>query len=376
MALLLTSFLCFSLLLGAGWKSATDDGDSTTSRRSVENAEPAPPTSEDRVRAIERGLQFLRRAQLPDGSWAEDVGYKRGSGYIVTAESVPHVGVTALCLMAFLSGGHVSGRGPYSEVVERGLDSVLASVDPNLGFISANDTRMYSHAFATLLLAEIYGMTYRSDLKEKLQLAVDLIVKSQNRQGSWRYQPFAETADMSITVCQIMALRAARNVGIRVPRATIDRAFAYVELSAEKDPRSSDYGGFRYKADDRGNRTTFALTAAGIATLNHSGIYESPLIDVGIAYLKDEMINLSARYQFHYFYWYGHYYAAQVFFFAGDKDSRTWDWYWSRISNELLSSQESDGSWPCTVGPGNAFSTAVALIILQIQNQYLPILHR
>jgi hypothetical protein len=190
--------------------------------------------------AIERGLGFLKRTQRPDGGWTQDVGFKRGSGYVVTAESVPHVGVTSLALMAFLSGGHVAGRGPFSEVLEKGVDSILSSVDSNLGFISANGTRMYSHAFATLLLSEIYGMTHRNDLKEKLQLAVDLIVKSQNQQGSWRYQPFAETADMSITVCQIMALRAARNVGVRVPKATIDRAFDYVDRSAEKDPRSRD----------------------------------------------------------------------------------------------------------------------------------------
>jgi hypothetical protein len=235
---------------------------------------------------------------------------------------------------------------------------------------------MYSHAFATLLLSEIYGMTHRNDLKEKLQLAVDLIVKSQNQQGSWRYQPFAETADMSITVCQIMALRAARNVGVRVPKATIDRAFDYVDRSAEKDPRSRDFGGFRYKAEERRNRTTFALTAAGIATLNHSGIYESPLITAGLHYLKEEMPSVSAQDRFHYFYWYGHYYAAQAFYFAGDSNPQLWGDYWSTISKELLRNQDADGSWPCTVGPGTAFSTAVALIILQINNQYLPILHR
>ena len=76
---------------------------------------------------------------------------------------------------------------------------------------------MYSHAFATLFLAEVYGMVEREDVKRTLQRSVDLIVDSQNAEGGWRYKPFARESDMSITVCQVLALRSARNVGIHVP---------------------------------------------------------------------------------------------------------------------------------------------------------------
>ena len=331
---------------------------------------------EDRTRqAVERGLAFLKRSQRPDGGWHQDVGYKRGSSYIVTKDMSLHVGVSALSLMAFLSGGHLPGRGEHAATVERGIDCVLAAVDQNLGFITTSGTRMYSHAFATLFLAEIYGMTHRSDMKAQLQLAVDMIVKSQNKLGSWRYQPFSETADMSITVCQMMALRAARNVGIRVPKKSIDRAFDYVDRSAVKTP-GHYHGSFRYKVQERGNRTSFPLTAAGIATLNHAGIYESELVTSGINYLQRAMDPLNERSRFHYFYWYGHYYAAQVFFFAGDTHPDLWKWYWDQMREDLLNGQNKDGSWPCTTGPGKVFSTAVACIILQIPNQYLPIFHR
>ena len=78
----------------------------------------------------------------------------------------------------------------------------------------------------------------------------------------------------------------------------------------------------------------------------------------------------------HYFFWYGNYYAAQVFFLAGDDDPELWNWYWTRIKRDLLAMQETDGSWPNRTGPGSAFSTAIACIILQIPNQYLPIFHR
>jgi len=46
------------------------------------------------------------------------------------------------------------------------------------------------------------------------------------------------------------------------------------------------------------------------------------------------------------------------------------------IKTMLLQQQRSNGSWPCTVGPGDAFGTAVATLILQIPLQYLPIFQR
>ena len=52
---------------------------------------------------------------------------------------------------------------------------------------------------ATLFLAEIYGMTGDEAVKEKLQKAVKLIQKTQNREGGWRYQPVPYDADISVT---------------------------------------------------------------------------------------------------------------------------------------------------------------------------------
>ncbi len=344
------------------------------------DARPAPaPAEPDPARiqaAVERGLTWLRRAQDPvSGAWIQDIGFKQGEDYVVTARQKTHVGVTALALMAFLSGGHLPGRGEHALVVERGTDHVLRCVDPNSGYVSENETRMYSHAFATLFLAEICGMTHREDVREKLQLAVDLIVKSQNELGSWRYRPFSAEADMSVTVCQIMALRAARNVGLRVPKSTIDRAHEYVDRSAEKNPSSSRYGGFKYKLRGDG-RTRFSLTAAGVATLNHEGIYEHGLVKAGIGRLQAELPSFNLRHRGHYIYWYGHYYACQAFFLSSDEEDRVWDWYWPRIVEDLLPFQDPDGSWPNDCGPGRAFATAVACIVLQIPNQYLPIFHR
>ena len=172
-------------------------------------------TAEQRE-AVERGLAWLAKEQDADGSWHAMIGYKLNEDYPYTARDRGHIGVTALAGMAFLAGGHLPGRGEYGPQIEKTLDFILSRVRED-GYITGSGSRMYSHAFATLFLAEIYGMTHREDVRRKLQEAVDFIVKSQNSEGGWRYEPYAQESDMSIVVCQVLGLRAARNIGIRVP---------------------------------------------------------------------------------------------------------------------------------------------------------------
>ncbi len=342
----------------------------------------------DSVDSVARALEWLAGRQNADGSWSANVGFKLNQDYKVTASRVPHAGVTALAGMAFLSAGHLPERGPYGKVIGDATRYLLGRVN-NEGYVTDNGTRMYSHAFATLFLAEVYGMTASGDVQRELQSAVNYIVDCQNEHGSWRYVPFAVESDMSITVCQLNALRAARNVGIRVPRSTINRAAAYVQRSYVRDEHSTwhlyeDYyqlgpGSFRYQAL-RNTRSSFALTAAGLAALHNAGVYsdvgdgEEIDLDLSVEFLKQHYDRVSNnRYRFHYFYWYGHYYATQALYVIGGK---AWDWYYERIRAELLEAQSAEGTFPCRIGPGEEFSTAVGAIILSLPYGYLPIFQR
>ena len=357
--------------------------------------------SQPLVNAVEKGLAYLAEQQQRDGSWRGSVGFKLNQDYSVQEYNVPHVGVTALCGMAYLAGGHLPDRGQYGPGLDRAITWLIRQQNDN-GFITAHQSRMYDHAFATLFLAEIFGQTARSDVRAALQRAVDLIVSSQNEKGSWRYQPFALESDMSITVCQLMALRAARNVGIKVPADRIERAVRYVLASqvTRDDTRGMwgfsphvdedgyyalGRGAFRYQyQEDDASRSSFALTAAGITSLYHAARYDttSELVD-SLHFLEERMDTVSrAPWRCHYFYWYGHYYACQAMFITGEVGGKKWwERYWKHISQELLEtgsaySQASDGSWPNEVGPGRNFATAVALIVLQVPFRYLPILQR
>jgi hypothetical protein len=150
--------------------------------------------------AIAHGLAWLARAQNADGSFG-------------TATYRGNIAVTSLAGLAFMSSGSSPGRGPFGAQIDKALLYVMDNTSPS-GFIAvaASSTHgpMYSHGFGTLFLAEAYGMTHRPEIREKLQKAVRLIVDSQNIEGGWRYQPVRRDADLSVTICQINALRAAR----------------------------------------------------------------------------------------------------------------------------------------------------------------------
>jgi len=340
----------------------------------------------DQRRAVERGLQWLASHQEPNGSWHAKIGYKLNADYRMTSDG-GHVGVTALAGMAFLAGGHLPGRGEHGETVEKALNFVLNATQDD-GYITYAGTRMYSHAFATLFLAEIFGMTHRQDVRAKLQKAVDFIVDTQNPEGGWRYVPFAPESDMSIVVCQVLALRAARNIGIRVPRSTVDRAAKYVVDSAitENSRRSfhpsmyqDEIGAFHYQKG-RGSRSSFPLTAAGVTALHGVGIYSDDAIRRGLDYLRKHLVSFNSHYgrnDGHYFFWYGHYYGVQAMYTAGTSyQINYWEPYFESVRSELLGMQNVDGSWPNRVGPGKAFGTAMAVLILEIPYRYLPIFQR
>jgi len=309
-----------------------------------------PATTE----AVDQGLAFLTQRQLEDGSFGTS-GYPR------------NVAVCGLSGLAYLANGSTPTRGPHAKQIERCIEYLLANTS-DAGFITVPDATsrgpMYGHGFASLFLCEVYGMTPQPELRDRLGQAIELIVGSQNEEGGWRYQPQPQQADVSVTVCQIMALRAARNAGIAVPRETIDRAISYVKGCQNKD------GGFRYMLAGAGPTSAFPRSAAGVVALYNAGIYEGREIESGLDYLTQFRPG-SDKTERGGFYFYAHYYAAQAMWHAGGE---RWQQWYPAIRDQLLDRQREDGSWVDAIC--NEYGTAMACIILQVPNNYLPILQR
>ena len=319
----------------------------------------------DAQQSIERGLAYLARSQGEDGSWGDRPMY------------AGNLAVVGLGGLAFLAGGHHPGRGPYGKTVTRALQFVLSHEQPNPpGFLfnkSGNEHGpMYSHGFATLFLAESHGTIadreLRRRVRESLGRAVRLILDTQHNEGGWRYDPRPMPPDISVTVCQIMALRAARNAGLEVPKSTVDKCIDYVRGCQNSD------GGFRYMRQS--GLSQFPRSAAAVAALYSAGIYQDKAIDRGLRYLAQYRPNGFGfgRREGDQNYLYAHYYAAQVMWTAG---GRWWTDWFPAIRDELVtrSRYRGDGAW---LDPlfGCDYATAMSSIILQIPNNYLPIMQK
>lgn len=238
--------------------------------------------------AIARGLEYLANSQRADGSWGSPREY-------TTA-------ITSLSVLGYMACGHLPGRGHYGVQASRGVEYVLRSARPS-GYIAVGNSNMYNHGLSALLLAEVLGETQRRDVRDKLQKAIDLIVNTQNGRGGWRYQPRIADDDISVTVMQVMALRAARNVGIDVPAETIERAVSYVKTCANED------GGFAYTP---GGNSGFSRTGAGVCSLQVCGHYDAPQVAPGLNYLLAHKDDQSIG-----FYFYGLYYSSYGMYQAG-----------------------------------------------------------
>jgi hypothetical protein len=294
--------------------------------------------------AVDKGLAWLAGRQAPDGGFQG------------------HAGITALCGLAFMEQGNLPGRGKYGANVQKCLEFVENSCQQS-GLISANSDSgpMYGHGFATLFLGELYGMTGDETIKEKLQRAVHLIESTQNPQGGWRYQPVPYDADISVTICEVMALRAAQDAGIKVEKNVRDKAIAYVLGCQNAD------GGFMYQ-EFTGGPGGFARTGAGCASLYYAGVFDSDNLKRGLDYIRQYVtvgdLGASERH-----YYYGNYYAAQAMFLAGGD---YWKVYYPAVRDDLIARQSTNGDhWSGDFS--EECDSAMALIVLQMPNRYLPV---
>lgn len=344
--------------------------------------------------AIDRGIEFLRTQQNRDGSWGNPAvvpwaggGFGRPGN--ANGAGTGDLAITSLAVMAFLSAGHVPGEGHYGEVIEKGIEWVLDNQQADGKLVPRNfPTEMYHHGICTLMLAEVIGLTTQDNadrLRAALERAVKVILAGQRKgdgrgagssAGGWRYQVIANggfggDADLSVTGWQLMALRAAKNVGCDVPADRIKSAVEYVLRSVDRN----NSGGFTYQP--AGN-VTIPCTGVGVLCLELSG-KEYHLCDQALrggAFLLNDRHQLRAG-DAHFYY--GVYYVSQALFQLG---GNYWESYRPKLHKLLLrdAGPENSGGWlrggGDAAGYGSSYSTSMAILALTVEYRYLPIYQR
>jgi len=319
-----------------------------------------PLVDEQTHQAIQRGLGYLASRQSSDGAFRDEGNLG----------SYP-VSMTALAGMAIAASGSTPTQGAYSPQLRKALNYVLRSSQRS-GLICRSgdeETRsMYGHGFGMLFLAEMMGMEEDverlSQIRYVLQRGIELTAKSQSHQGGWLYTPDMNGDEGSVTVTQVQALRAARNAGLAVPKRVIDGAMKYLADSVQPD------GGIAYRVGMSGSRPP--ITAAAVACWYNAGQYDSPLARAALRYCKAN-IGIGDQRSGTWGHWYyAHLYLAQVMYLTGDEE---WTRYFPKVRAHLLGLQNEDGSWEGDA-VGRVYGTSIALIILQLPYNVLPIMQR
>jgi len=318
--------------------------------------------------SIRRALSWLASEQQVSGAWT-------------TSAFGDSTATTALAIMSFLAGGHVPEEGPYGQHLTRAVGWLLSQQHANGLLVGKERSHgpMYSHGIATLMLAEIVGMvdpTQSEKCRDALQKAIKLIIDAQNHpksaehDGGWRYQPTSGDSDLSVSAWQLLALRAAKDIGCDVPAENIDRAIAYIRrLHVKHD------GGFGYMV---GHGSSVTRSGTGIVALEVCGEHRTEETLAAARLILSRPLTKGEPY-----FYYGAYYCTVGMFKVGGDE-----WRQSRevFYRTILELQDPTGYWKPEDGTeqqpgperqaGKVYSTSLSVLALAIEYGYLPIYQR
>jgi len=336
--------------------------------------------------AVLRGLRWLAAHQQEDGRWSLK-NYSEGiEGCDCKSEFENEVddndtAGTAFGLLPMLGAGITHQSAPeqpaelanYRKVVEKGLTyliqhQVRTKGAKNLGHLGGN---MYSHAMATLVLCEAYGLSRDERLRIPAQLAIKYLMDAQHKDGGWRYNPGQE-GDLSVTSWVFFAIRSAQLAGIPINRDALVRAERFVS-SCAVPTENTRFARYTYMP---GQEARLSLTAAGLLTRQFIGWpKDNPDLVAGCKYLVQNLPPESANSLGSIYYYH---YATQVLHNMEGPEFDLWN---HRMREHLIRTQQKQGHRAGSWNPegtdwgkrgGRLYATGLALITLEVYYRHLP----
>ncbi len=371
------TILC--LLFGALYASASIQAQEGSAG---EDAGAEAPSAERVESAVAGGLHWLAEKQIKKG---DDAGSWPAPRHRVKA--------TSIAGLAFLANGYLPGEGQYAEVVKRAMDYIDDQMSQE-GYVAGNANSMYVHAYSSLFALSYLGMAEDRKKDEKLaewcRRSVDLILSAQKvskrdfEQGGWRYSPYANVSDMLMTAWQLVALHAAEQCGFEVPDTAFQQALEYVnsgfvekKIEREEKPDYFQYG-FVYRP---GVSTTREFGGTGAAVWVKSLLEKrgGEKIRKSRPFLSSQSVSWGGKkYKGDYFF--SLFYVVQGMFHVGGE---SWHKFYADVQKTLLEHQSGDGHWGFppddkqkSRAAGPACSTGMAVLMLSLEKQYLPMFQR
>lgn len=337
------------------------------------NGAPADEIPEKYRDMVSKGLTWLIKQQQKDGSWSGE------HGQYPTA-------ITSLAGIALLNERSTDSDGKYAENIRQALHWLIKrSQRGNHDGLIGDPTQpteagryMFGHGYALLFLSRLYGEVEDAELRMRIRdvliRGVKFSVDAQSTRGGWFYTSKMEGNDAdegAATVTQLHALREARNAGIAVPKASLQKALDYLKKS------TTQTGGVVYSLGSTqtgGGRP--ALTAAALLCVVTGDGFQDPLVKRWFKYChrtipRDGGMRLGYDEFLHFYY-------AQAVYLLGDEgwqkmfpdnapaEQLTWSDYRKTRFDYLQRTQQPDGSWKGTGFDMPVYMTATNLAVLQL----------
>jgi hypothetical protein len=204
--------------------------------------------------AIGRGLDFLVACQREDGSWGSADNTKGGIDIYAPPPGGHHAfraGVTALCVSALIESGRDDEA--TGKAIARGEAWLLERL-PKLRRATPDALyNVWGHAYGIESLALLHRRragdeAAQARLRECVAGQVELLDRYETVDGGWGYYDFAVGAkkpagspNSFTTATVLLALADARDLGVDVPQKLFDRGLASVRRQMKPD-RSYLYG--------------------------------------------------------------------------------------------------------------------------------------
>jgi hypothetical protein len=324
-----------------------------------------PSSAQDSQVAIRKALAALDKSKQADGHW--------GGNF--------KIAITAIGGLAILAADEEPLK---NESLWSAFDWLVKQQKEG-DWPAQGHTWLHSQGFATLFMAELYGKVLLAKakpsqvdprgLRSLVEKAALLLVKAQSSTGGWFYHKAAgsDQHEGSTTVCAVQALRAARNFGIAIDPAVLDKGFAYLKKTQNAD------GGFQYQLGSGGSMV--AGTAGALSTLVLMSRLDEKVLFNGVDFLKARKIEGVAADRFPY---YGLFYAMMAMKVIDEEYGKhipaAKEWL-AAISLHLVKSQKEDGTWD-RLGwmrdqePSADYSTAMAALTLAVVQSRLSVFRR
>ncbi|MEC7776697.1 MAG: hypothetical protein VYC32_11435, partial [Planctomycetota bacterium] len=317
-----------------------------------------------------------------------------------------NVGVTALAILAFTGYGHTHITGKHAHFVaclKKAAKYMLKQQTMRTGDPArdgryggeASEQWIYSHAIATMAMAELLLMSNDFKLKKSVREATKLCLRAQNDGRGWRYGIKPGDNDTSVTGWMVLALKTAKQCRLGLPKGAFQSSFKGALKWFDYATASNGKVGYNVPGDEGSrlaaghakpypfSKNLSCMTAVGVLCRLFSGeSRRTASIRSGVDILSQQppvwheqkgrslsTINI--------YYWY---YATYAMFQFGGKPWLAWN---EKMQKALIDTQraeykddspEVDGSWDPIgewgISGGRVYSTALGAMTLEVYYRF------